>query len=127
MHMACCDEEGTNCVDGQPIPQTCPVGCAVVFPDFLEVCRDHLEQDGMDVHEFDAFEQGCLEADGLEVVEYALDLQRKGCTLTGLDTEPPAGTCMEAADGEVEPPASCTPVGPASRLRFSSAHHFLKC
>ena len=37
--------------------------------EFLESCREHLaEQDGMDVHEFDAFEQGCLEADGLELV-----------------------------------------------------------
>jgi len=144
VHMACCDEEGTNCVDGQPIPQTCPVGCALVFPEFLETCRDHLaEQDGMDVAEFDAFEHGCLEADGLELVEYALDLQRKGCTLTGLDDGHRRlqmlsqwldsdeeqctwdnmnnlakeidqvccrdGACIEAADGEVAPPASCTP------------------
>ena len=37
--------------------------------EFLETCREHLaEQDGMDVHEFDAFEEGCLAADGLELV-----------------------------------------------------------
>jgi hypothetical protein len=61
MHEACCDEEGTNCIDGQPIPQTCPDGCAQAFPKFLEACRDFISsQDGSEVvDEFDTFEDGC--------------------------------------------------------------------
>ena len=36
VHAACCDEGGLNCPDGQDIPNTCPVGCAIIFPAFLE-------------------------------------------------------------------------------------------
>ena len=41
---ACCDEGGRNCPDGQDIPNTCPVGCAVLFPEFLETCRAHVQE-----------------------------------------------------------------------------------
>ena len=27
---ACCDEGGRNCVSGEDVPETCPVGCAIV-------------------------------------------------------------------------------------------------
>ena len=40
---ACCDEGGLNCPDGTDVPLTCPVGCAIIFPEFLETCRDHGE------------------------------------------------------------------------------------
>ena len=43
VHMACCDEDGGNC-DGGIIPESCPVGCAIVFPEFLETCREHVAQ-----------------------------------------------------------------------------------
>ena len=33
------------------------------------------------LQDFDQFAEHCLEVDGLELVEYALDLQRRGCTL----------------------------------------------
>ena len=39
VHQSCCDENGLNCLDGQDIPLTCPIGCAVIFPEFLETCR----------------------------------------------------------------------------------------
>ena len=79
---ACCDEGGTNCVEGQDVPNECPVGCALVFPEFLDTCHDHIdEQDALEVADFDTFAAHCLEVDGLELVEYALDLQRRGCTI----------------------------------------------
>lgn len=43
VHMACCDEGGGNC-DGGIIPESCPVGCAIIFPEFLETCRDHVSE-----------------------------------------------------------------------------------
>ena len=83
VHESCCDEEGYNCPDGQDIPNTCPVGCAIVFPAFLETCRDHVrEQAGLEEAEYEEFETLCLDQDGLALVEYALDLQSHGCVLS---------------------------------------------
>ena len=60
VHAACCDEGGLNCPDGQDIPNTCPVGCAIVFPGFLETCRDHVrEQAGLEGADYESFEQQC--------------------------------------------------------------------
>ena len=60
VHAACCDEGGLNCPDGQDIPNTCPVGCAIIFPEFLETCRDHVRaQVGLEEAEYESFEQQC--------------------------------------------------------------------
>eukprot|EP01043_Picozoa_sp_COSAG02_P011277 COSAG02_NODE_413_length_22830_cov_57.043597_2_plen_261_part_00 len=86
VHQACCDEGGTNCVEFSDVPLTCPVGCAIVFPEFLETCRDHVSEHAatdttMDLDDFEAFETDCLDSDGLALVEYALDMVAHGCTL----------------------------------------------
>ena len=79
---ACCDENGRNCPDGQDIPLTCPVGCAVVFPAFLETCRAHVrEQAGLQEEDYESFETLCLSQDGLALVEYAIVMQENGCVL----------------------------------------------
>ena len=76
VHESCCDEEGYNCPDGQDIPNTCPVGCAIVFPEFLETCRDHVrEQAGLEEAEYEDFMALCLDQDGLALAEYATDMQ----------------------------------------------------
>ena len=60
VHAACCDEGGLNCPDGQDIPNTCPVGCAIIFPEFLETCRDHVRaQAGLEEADYESFEQLC--------------------------------------------------------------------
>ena len=41
VHMACCDEGGGNC-DCGIIRESCPVGCAIIFPVFFVTCRDHV-------------------------------------------------------------------------------------
>ena len=82
VHESCCDEEGQNCVAGVDIPRTCPVGCAIVFPEFLETCRDHVSaQEDLVEEDFEAFEEDCLSQDGLALVEYALSLVDSGCIL----------------------------------------------
>jgi len=65
---ACCDEDGLNCRDGQDIPITCPVGCAIVFPQFLETCRAHVQEQALQVSalqeaEYEEFEALCLSQD----------------------------------------------------------------
>ena len=70
IQQACCDEEGTNCRPESDVPNTCPVGCALVFPEFLEACREHvatnaLTNPSMVPADFEAFEQQCLDSDGL--------------------------------------------------------------
>ena len=78
---ACCDEGGRNCVSGEDVPETCPVGCAIVFPQFLETCEDHLTEGGAEIADYEAFEQECLDLDGLELVEYAISLLDRGCAI----------------------------------------------
>ena len=70
---ACCDERGTNCPATSDVPNTCPVGCAVVFPAFLETCRSHVAEHAptsptMTAADFEAFEHLCLTSDGLALV-----------------------------------------------------------
>ena len=83
VHEACCDEEGLNCGEDQAdIPTNCPVGCALVFPEFLETCRDHIrEQDALMESDFESFERQCFDQDGLALVEYAMMMQATGCVL----------------------------------------------
>lgn len=49
----------------------------------METCREHVrEQDHLEESDFEAFEQECLEQDGLALVEYATMLQAAGCVLS---------------------------------------------
>jgi hypothetical protein len=79
---SCCDEGGANCPAGKPVPNTCPVGCALVYPQFLETCRTHIKQQTtLDETKFNAFEKKCLAVDSLALVEYAMELRSQGCTI----------------------------------------------
>lgn len=79
---SCCDEGGRNCPADRDVPIDCQVGCAIVFPEFFETCHDHVTQAAdMDEHEFADFEEQCLDQEGLELVEYALNLQASGCII----------------------------------------------
>ncbi len=79
---SCCDEGGRNCPADHDVPLECQVGCAIVFPEFFETCRDHVAAaPEMDEHEFADFETQCLDQEGLELVEYALALQASGCII----------------------------------------------
>jgi hypothetical protein len=73
---------GTNCPPGTTIPHTCPVGCAIVFPQFAETCRAHIAAtSSLDSAQFAAFETTCLQQDALALVEYALDMRAQGCII----------------------------------------------
>ena len=80
VHQACCDLGGLNCVAGRDIPLECPVGCGLVFPAFVDKCHDHIAANGLDA-EFQAFREECLDVDGLDLVEYAIDLKQQGCQI----------------------------------------------
>ena len=46
------------------------VGCAIVFPEFLETCRDHVRlEPGLNEEEYEDFERECFNQDGLALVE----------------------------------------------------------
>ena len=69
---SCCDEGGKNCVGthGSMVPQTCPVGCALVFPQFEAVCHEHIKHEfGKKSVQFDNFQKKCLSQDALALVE----------------------------------------------------------
>jgi hypothetical protein len=83
---SCCDEGGDNCVPEKDVPLTCPVGCALVFPEFTEICHDHIEEKGIEagmdpINDYISFSEECLEVDGLALVEYALELKARGCSI----------------------------------------------
>lgn len=79
---ACCQSASGNCIEGESVPTTCPVGCAVVFPQFVETCRDALASTaGIQIAEFEAFSQACLDLDGMQVVQYAVELRGRGCLI----------------------------------------------
>ena len=83
---SCCDENGLNCVEGQAVPNACPVGCAVVFPEFLETCRDFIRSEAaLDEAEFERFEQDCLDQDGIALVDYTIGLRDSGCVVSFAD------------------------------------------
>ena len=114
VHEACCDEAGTNCNAESDVPNTCPVGCAIVFPEFLEICHDHVEGheatiSTMELAEFEEFEHECLTNDGLALVEYALDMKRRGCFVNlrgdsgGGETDTGSGGGTDAGSGTLDP------------------------
>jgi len=74
---------GRNCKPGNPVPQTCQVGCALVFPQFLEACRPHIKAktDAHTEKAFEAFEKKCLDLDGIALIQYALGLVKLGCKI----------------------------------------------
>ena len=79
---ACCDEGGANCEEGFDVPHTCPVGCALVWPEFTNLCHDHIEHDdAMELTDYQEFTTECLEADGMALVEYAMELKALGCRI----------------------------------------------
>jgi hypothetical protein len=54
----------------------------LVFPDFLEICREHIQQtNSAEFEDFENFEANCLHNDGLAILEFLIDLKRKGCTV----------------------------------------------
>ena len=80
IHQACCDEHGANCDESNDVPHTCPVGCAIVFPEFMETCANHMDMHPeINIEDWRAFEQQCLELDGLALVDFAMALIAKGC------------------------------------------------
>jgi hypothetical protein len=78
----CCDEGGQNCVDGIDVPKTCPIGCAVVFPQFFDMCKDQLQHDHPESFaDYEAFAEGCLSNDGVELIEFLIEIRRRGCVI----------------------------------------------
>ena len=82
IRQACCDENGANCGANGAVPNACPVGCAIVFPEFMETCREHMDAHAeISLPEWEAFEESCLDVDGLALVDFAMELIAKGCLL----------------------------------------------
>ena len=77
---ACCADP-SNCPEGDPTPHECPVGCALVFPFFLESCHDALAEQGGDMDEYAKFSDACARQDTTALVEYAVSLKNDGCTI----------------------------------------------
>ena len=75
---ACCGDPA-NCPDGDPVPHSCPVECALVFPFFLESCQDALEAQGAEMRLYDRFSQACTRQDTTALVVYAMELVEQGC------------------------------------------------
>ena len=63
-------------------------------------------QDELDLPEFEAFEEECLDADGLALVEYAIDMQNRGCILD-LTGGRRLQTYIALSLGSIEPPEEC--------------------
>jgi hypothetical protein len=100
---ACCGDPA-NCPDGDPVPHSCPVECALVFPFFLESCHDVLEAQGGEMRLYERFSQACTRQDTTALVEYAADLIEQGCSvdLGGLRRlAEPAKTAEKAAQSPV--------------------------
>ena len=57
----------------------------------MESCNTHISESGLEVALFEEFETRCLEVDGLALVEYAINLQRRGCTINLHSPTPKAG------------------------------------
>jgi hypothetical protein len=62
---------------------TCPVGCALVFPEFSSICASHISDSKGEqaVVDYATFSDNCLAQDGLALVEYALELKSLGCQI----------------------------------------------
>ena len=92
-------------------PRECPVQCALVFPFFLESCRDVLaEQDpgpqpGMEegaMPEYEKFSASCTRQDTTALVEYAMSLKEDGCSIDLGDGG--RHRLLQACDGFVDDP-----------------------
>eukprot|EP01043_Picozoa_sp_COSAG02_P064374 COSAG02_NODE_9391_length_2232_cov_5.085326_1_plen_353_part_10 len=57
------------------------MGCAIVFPPFLESCRDHIIASGLAIGDFDSFSEMCLSVDARDLVEYVAELRSRGCDI----------------------------------------------
>ena len=79
---ACCDEAGLNCPAQSLVPKACAVGCALVYPRFVDTCRQFIRaRAGSATTKYDAFRQKCLQVDAIPLINYALDMQRRGCQI----------------------------------------------
>ena len=48
----------------------------------METCRAHVHKSfAKEANKFEQFEKGCLEQDSIALVEYALDLKKRGCKI----------------------------------------------
>ena len=94
-------------------PRECPVQCALVFPFFLESCRDVLaEQDpgpqpGMEegaMPEYEKFSASCTRQDTTALVEYAMSLKEDGCSIDLDAQDGGRHRLLQACDGFVDDP-----------------------
>ena len=92
---ACCADP-SNCPEGDPTPHECPVQCALVFPFFLESCRDALAEQGGDMDEYAKFSDACTRQDTTALVEFAVSLKNDGCSV---DLGDGRGRRMESSEG----------------------------
>ena len=77
---ACCAHD--NCDENGIPTRTCPVGCALIFPVFVEECGDHIVNvEHKQIAPYQRMEESCLTVDGAAIVEYARDLMQQGCSL----------------------------------------------
>ena len=76
-----CCSDASNCPEGQATPNACPVECALVFPTFLEDCRAPLSEQAGSLDEYERFSRGCMKADSVALVEYAIGLRERGCLI----------------------------------------------
>ncbi len=73
----------------------------------LDTNCDLYVQDALDLPEFEAFEEECLDADGLALVEYAIDMQNRGCILDLTGHGRRLQTFISLSLGSNEPPETC--------------------
>ena len=90
INTACCGLKD-NCPKNSVTPKTCPVGCSVVFPAFVESCASFLkislmQNDGKGatkaLQQYSAFADKCSDQHPAELIEYAHALIIQGCQLT---------------------------------------------
>ena len=70
-----------QCVSLKSKGRLAQVGCALVFPFFLESCHDALQAQGSEIALYERFSQACTRQDTTALVEYAIDLVSQGCTV----------------------------------------------
>lgn len=113
LHEACCDVGSSDCAaDIATMPPKCSVRCSVVALGFVQDCAASLQREGTEsLTAAQQFWDTCAnreptivnghDADGLGLIEYAVDLRKQGCLLDipGLTAAAPAdpqtggGTC----------------------------------
>ena len=78
---ACCTMED-NCPESSAIPNVCSVGCALLYPSYIEDCADILREteDESTMSMLQEFVETCeTEQDPSALLEYADALQAQGC------------------------------------------------